>query len=301
MAQDIEWLGITYLAVPDVYLPKASSGEARFVDPSPVTAVQADVASGKTFLLADGTLAEGTASGGISSTDALLIVQAPAGYAVTISKGSTSMTSASGHRNAADHSIYDHLFVIYQSQFDSTAWSISATDGTYTGTATVVVNSSDTFYVTSLVYSCYLVYNGLLTGQGITKYQNANTIIQNSGYVHFGGGKDQVNIFTSTNKLDLTRFSKLVIVVTDGRGYYRSGKTPIICIGSSRPTASSATSSSTITNIKAYKHLRTSYGTFSGTFELDVSGYTGDYYIGICISGNNDEGYVNATKFGLEQ
>ena len=300
MAQDIEWLGITYLGVPDIYLPKASSGEARFIDPTPATAVAADVASGKIFFLADGTPAVGTASGGISATDALLIVQAPASYTVTITKGQTSMTST-GRRLASDHSVYEHVFVIPASLFDSSAWTVEATDGTYTGSASIVVNSADVFYITQLSYTFYLIKNGLLTGQGITKYQSGNKINQESGYVHLGGKYDEVNIFTSTDKVDLTRFSKLVFVASAGWGYYRSGKTPIICIGANRPTASSATSSATITNITAYKHLRTSSGSFSGAFELDVSGYSGEYYIGFCVSGNtNVEGYANVTKFGLE-
>ena len=298
MAQTISLLGAIYSDVPAVLLPKQGSGTARFDDTTDADAAASDIASGRTAYV-NGVKLTGTASGGITSTDALLIVQAPTGYTVTVSKGATSMTST-GHRNAADHSIYDHLFVIHQAQFDSTAWSISATDGTYTGSASVVINSADTFYVTSLAYTFYLIYNGLLTGQGITKYRTANTIVQNSGYVHLGGGNDEVNIFTSTNKVDLTRFSKLSFVVTGGYGYYRSGKTPIICIGSSRPTASSATSSSTITNITAYKMLRSSTGSFSGTFELDLSSYSGEYYIGFCVSGNNNEGYANVTKFGLE-
>lgn len=64
MAQDITWLGNEYLAVPAIYLPKSSSGEAKFTDVSDTTAAAADVASGKYFYTADGTKTAGTASGG---------------------------------------------------------------------------------------------------------------------------------------------------------------------------------------------------------------------------------------------
>lgn len=67
MAQNISLLGASYSDVPAVVLPKTGGGTARFDDASVTTATAADVASGKTFLAADGTITTGTASGGGSS------------------------------------------------------------------------------------------------------------------------------------------------------------------------------------------------------------------------------------------
>ena len=64
MAQDITWLGNSYQNVPFVDLPKTGGGSAVFADPSGVTSVAADVAQGKIFMQADGSLGAGTASGG---------------------------------------------------------------------------------------------------------------------------------------------------------------------------------------------------------------------------------------------
>ena len=64
MAQNITLLGASYTAVPAVTLPKTGGGTARFSDASVTTAVESDVAEGKTFLLADGSIGTGTASGG---------------------------------------------------------------------------------------------------------------------------------------------------------------------------------------------------------------------------------------------
>lgn len=64
MAQNITLLGASYTAVPAVTLPKTGGGTARFSDASVTTAVESDVASGKVFLRADGTIATGTGSGG---------------------------------------------------------------------------------------------------------------------------------------------------------------------------------------------------------------------------------------------
>ena len=64
MAQNITLLGASYSDVPAVMLPKTGGGTARFDDASVTTAIEADVAAGKIFLLADGSLGTGTGSGG---------------------------------------------------------------------------------------------------------------------------------------------------------------------------------------------------------------------------------------------
>ena len=68
MAQNISWLDADYENVPYLTLPKTGGGTARFDDASVVTAVAADVASGKIFLAADGSITQGAASGGGGST-----------------------------------------------------------------------------------------------------------------------------------------------------------------------------------------------------------------------------------------
>ena len=64
MAQEIMVAGAIYEDVPSVRLPDSNGVFHPFTDTSDTTAVAADVAEGKTFHLADGALATGTASGG---------------------------------------------------------------------------------------------------------------------------------------------------------------------------------------------------------------------------------------------
>lgn len=64
MAQNIQIAGAQFSSVPSILIPKVGGGNAVFADPSGTTAIASDVASGKKFLLADGSEATGTASGG---------------------------------------------------------------------------------------------------------------------------------------------------------------------------------------------------------------------------------------------
>lgn len=64
MAQDVTIAGASYEDVPGIEVPKTGGGTSSFFDVSDTTATAADVAQGKTFHLASGAAAVGTASGG---------------------------------------------------------------------------------------------------------------------------------------------------------------------------------------------------------------------------------------------
>ena len=64
MAQDVTIAGASYEDVPSIDVPTTGGGTSSFFDVSDTTATAADVAQGKTFHLASGAAAVGTASGG---------------------------------------------------------------------------------------------------------------------------------------------------------------------------------------------------------------------------------------------
>lgn len=81
--------GAAYTGCGSVGLPKTGGGEAEFFDVSDTTASAADVASGKLFHAADGTLTTGTSSGGGGSSWELI-----SSTTMTVSTTSTSAQSA---------------------------------------------------------------------------------------------------------------------------------------------------------------------------------------------------------------
>ena len=131
MAQNITWLGNSYTDVPALTLPKTGGGTARFTDATPTTAVEADVASGKIFVKADGSLGTGTNPGGgtaaisvvdtldthggtireitaldISDTTAIASDVASGKYFYTAQGVKTQGTASGGGGGAAQHTIH---------------------------------------------------------------------------------------------------------------------------------------------------------------------------------------------------
>lgn len=107
-----------------------------------------------------------TGSGGPSATDAILRVIAPAGSTVTISRdGTTKVLKMVPIVGDSANKCY-YIF-IKQSQFSSTPWTLTATNGSSTETLNVVINASGEYSIT-ITYEL-LLYNlgnefSILTG-----------------------------------------------------------------------------------------------------------------------------------------
>lgn len=113
MAQNITLLGASYQAVPAVLLPKTGGGTARFTDTSPTTAEEADVASGKIFMKADGSQATGTASGGGGTSKNTQVVQG------TTRTTSSSMTAIGAEMTVSKTGTYDVYWSAFRSNTSS--------------------------------------------------------------------------------------------------------------------------------------------------------------------------------------
>lgn len=83
-----------------------------------------------------------------TSNDAVLVVYAPSGSVVTITKGGITKT-ASGWTDTGSENNTAYMFAIKAAQFDSeTAWTIAASLGSQSSTGTITIDSNSVYYYT---------------------------------------------------------------------------------------------------------------------------------------------------------
>lgn len=139
----------------------------------------------------------------IKATDAVIRVQAPAGSTVTASKTGYTTKTGIGFVNADNTSVSDYYIFIKQSEFNSTAWTVTATLSGQSSTGSIVVNSSKEFGVVL----DYLVPS---TYQKVTYLQSSGTqyinmgLTMSSAYTFKGGfriisASSAVNVFGVEN------------------------------------------------------------------------------------------------------
>lgn len=225
----------------------------------------------------------GGGGGGLKATDALLRVQAPANSTVTISKGAVSKSDL-GHENADDHTVYDYYFIIHQSQFDSVnPWTVTATLWAQSKSSTVIINASDE-YDLILSYQFYFIKDGYFTGSQLTKTgASGATFTEGSPYLTWTGfGNAAGGAYGST---DVTQYNTLKIELSGGYSWANSN-IPVLAICNSQPSVDGG--SGNVTGITAKTTIRATTGTLSsGTYTLDISGYTGTKYILLTCSGDS--------------
>lgn len=168
MAQNITLLGASYSDCPAVLLPKTGGGTARFDDATVTTAAASDVAQGKIFLAADGTITTGTASGG-GGTDRLVLLQTTAIGALQTSSTSAADTGKTiSLASTTGWSDYDLLLV--DISVDST------TNGRHTSTVTPVLLTGTSNVSTKNTYTvCSNKWNSKLGSTGTASTRQSTT------------------------------------------------------------------------------------------------------------------------------
>lgn len=177
MAQSISLMGAVYSSVPAVLLPKQGGGTARFDDASVTTAAAADVASGKVFIAADGTITTGTASGGGSSKN----VQVAAGCDRV---NTTSYSAVSGQTlTVAATGTYDVYWSGYRSSTSGTNGSCLYIGNTAhtSGNQTTFTNNGQYVHLTnvSLTKDDVITVRARARGTSYYMYVANLTIVQN--------------------------------------------------------------------------------------------------------------------------
>ena len=165
----------------------------------------------------------GAGGGSFDVTDAVLRVQAPVGSTVTITKGAVVKTGI-GFVNAADPSVSDYYFIIKQSEFNSTAWTVAASLSGQSASSSIVINESKEFNV-ALSYRIYLVQNGVINTSLSTwstnaiKYENNANLnayaptVSTSGGLTIGQAKSdkRSGSYATDSSIDLTGYNTLVL------------------------------------------------------------------------------------------
>ena len=171
MSQSITLWGATFNDSAGVDLPKTGGGKARFMDCSPTTAVESDVASGKIFFKSDGSQATGTASGGsgmnVQANSSLEYSRTTSysstGLSVTCNKAGTYKISWSGWRSSSSGTSGTELY-INGSVRGSAYTSFTSTYGQHVEVSNVSLSANDTVEVyararntSSYMYVCNLI------------------------------------------------------------------------------------------------------------------------------------------------
>lgn len=238
----------------------------------------------------------GGGGGKLKDTDAVLVVTVPTGSTVTAAKGGTTLTPTMWVK-ATDNTLDCAIFSIPASKFDSTTpWTVTATLGTQTASDTVLI-ATNSEYDLELSYGFYLYNNGdqctAVTGGwsyaaflSTSNYSAGTLDTAHNGttcYLSANGTNKQISAVT-VNKIDVTNYRALRIEVSDytfaGSGYRE------LDLVSSRGNVSSPAAQVQIES--------------TGTFTVDVSGYSGSYYIGLYLnSGSAGSCAIGFTKMYL--
>lgn len=196
MAQNISLLGASYSDVPAVVLPKTGGGTARFDDASVTTATAADVASGKTFLAADGTITTGTSSGGGGSSPWTHIITQEVAVTTTETSAKTAATIQCGSAiYTKDRIVWVHIrdkagkragYFYGSDAFYVNTYCGSGSTNTFSVPAVLCIRytTSSAFACTAGQYGVYPYSISITGGLNIRRrYNSTNTLTIDGTYV----------------------------------------------------------------------------------------------------------------------
>lgn len=243
-------------------------------------------------------------SGGVSESNAILIAHVPTGSTVTASKGGVILTPKMW---VSDSTVDEDvaMFIFSPAQFDSTTpWTITATDGEFTKSASVLITENKEYEVT-IIFRFYFVKDGQLVPRSLVGRTSA-VITQAQDYLRFASNGNAVALTTSKEMINLSEYSNLVLkLISDGTRYgqswYTSSNVPVLGVSTVLPTVSG----DAVNNVTLKTFLKTASGVITGVdFSVNVSDRTDSMYIVLTISGSSSlsetSGYINILDLYLE-
>ena len=225
--------------------------------------------------------------GGPTTSDAILTVTVPTGSTVTMTKGGVTLTPTMWVQ-AADNTLDCALFVIGPSLFDAqNAWTVTASLSDDQATDEVTIDAAEQ-YALELSYATYLykagnTYDALTGGWALAAATGSATYTNNTTAGQMEVTVADVSSYQSflhtVSKITLTGYSRLGC-----RAKNVTNKTLRLCISASNARDAAVTAGTLIENASSD----------FVTFTLDISTYTGDYYVGFRNQDRAAEWYVNA-------
>lgn len=269
---------------------KVEFGGNTLIDITDTTAVAADVLSGKYFYTSAGVKTEGTGSGGLSNSDAILSVTVPTGSTVTMTKGAVTLTPTMW-TSAATNTQDVAMFIISSSQFDSNSWTVTATHSGDTFSHSLVINSAKE-YAVELGITHYLYSAGDTSGWTNLAWKSTSNLNPTSATVTYNANNmtiAQPNAHSSvtyySRSVDLTTYSGVYCTVSSWAA--SSNNYNGLYVFSSVSSTDTAYPSAAAT----YKDKANSS---AQTIAVDVSSLSGLYYVGMgtCKTGNTNTNAV---------
>lgn len=209
-------------------------------------------------------------SGGGNITKSVIIVTAPTGSTVTCTNGSTV--------KKAEEKSGTWIF----GGLDVGTWTVTATDGVKVAAKEVSVTANTVCTVT-LTYSLNLL---ALPESEWTEYLSSSTAERNDdGSLEMTqrGSANGSRWTMLSPQIDLTNYSTLTVEVTNV-----SGTATDMIVGATKLNQYQSTGAAAT---KIFK--------YSGTYTLDISNLSGDYYCGLYSVGSNNTHVELFTKFEL--
>ena len=221
----------------------------------------------------------GGAGSGLKTTDAILFVTVKAGSSVSMTKSGITLVPLIWTTDA-DSSFDVAIFSVPSSTFDSNDWTVTATLGSDSESATIVIDSAEK-YSLEILYRLYLYHNGENNGiVGQKVYGSYGTVTLNNSnnllvcYNNYSSGQYGITAYYGTSStVDVTDYRTVVVTVTEVTYQSASNQQPRFGVINSKSGEMPGWSWAVVKSF-------TSAVTSESTYILDISSVTGSKQIG---------------------